>query len=69
MEIILKYSPYRTKEDLMLQFDMIKELHGTLVVVYNLKLLENSEPELDFVTDPTDIRLSDPEGSDSSDSK
>lgn len=36
---------------------------------YNLKLLENGEPELDFSIDPADIRLSDPEGSDTSDAK
>lgn len=69
MEIILKYSPYHTKEELLLQFDMIKESHGTLVMIYNLKLLENGEPELDFVSDASDIRLSDPEGSDSVDTK
>lgn len=69
MEIILKHSPFHSTEDLLKQFDLIKDDHGTLIIIYNLKLLENGEPELDFVSEPADIRLSDPEGSDSSDAK
>lgn len=46
------------------QFNMIKNPTGTLIMVYNLKLLENGNPELDFEADPYDIRLSDPDGGD-----
>ena len=36
---------------------------GTLIVIYNLKLLDSGEPELDVKTDETDIRMAemDPE--------
>uniref|UniRef100_A0A915KTV1 CW-type domain-containing protein n=1 Tax=Romanomermis culicivorax TaxID=13658 RepID=A0A915KTV1_ROMCU len=68
MEIILKYSPFHNLDDLLLQFDMIKGEHGTLIICYNLKLLESGDPELDFA-DPADVRLADPEGSDLSDAK
>lgn len=30
---------------------------GTLVVIYNLKLMDNREPELDFETDHQDILM------------
>jgi len=30
---------------------------GTMIVIYNLKLLDSGEPELDIQTDPTDIRM------------
>lgn len=30
---------------------------GTLIIIYNLKLLDSGEPELDVKTDPTDIRM------------
>lgn len=34
--------------------DMLK---GTLVIIYNLKLMDNREPELDFETDHQDILM------------
>lgn len=30
---------------------------GTLVIIYNLKLMDNREPELDFETDHQDILM------------
>lgn len=37
---------------------------GTLVIVFNLKLMDSGEPELDVVSDPKDIQMagSPPEG-------
>ncbi|KAH9524273.1 ATPase morc2 [Bulinus truncatus] len=60
MEIILKYSPFKTMGEFFAQFDRIEGQSGTLVMVYNLKLLDSGDTELDFITDPTDIILSNP---------
>ena len=46
--IILKYSPFKTIDALMKQFDRISGNSGTLVVIYNLKLLDSGEPEVNF---------------------
>ena len=56
MELILKYSPYKTREELFEQFDLITGVSGTLVTIYNLKLVDE-EPELDIITDPHDIQI------------
>uniref|UniRef100_G3TLC2 Morc S5 domain-containing protein n=1 Tax=Loxodonta africana TaxID=9785 RepID=G3TLC2_LOXAF len=55
VSIIYKYSPFKTEAELMQQFDMIYGKCGTLLVIYNLKLLLNGEPELDVKTDQEDI--------------
>lgn len=57
--LILKYSPFKTESQLFEQFNKIGP-EGTLVVVYNLKLMDNGEPELDVVSDPYDIKMGDP---------
>jgi len=64
MELILKYSPFRTEAQFMKEFDKLDGGSGTLVIVYNLKLLDNSDPELDVKTDPFDILLSNPDTGD-----
>jgi len=64
MEIILKYSPFKTEAQFMKEFDKIEGDSGTLVIIYNLKLLDSGEPELDIKSDRFDIILSNPEGSD-----
>jgi MORC family CW-type zinc finger protein len=64
MELILKYSPFKTEAQFMKEFDKIEGNSGTLVIVYNMKLLDSGEPELDVKTDPFDILLSNPETSD-----
>uniref|UniRef100_A0A4W3JL58 MORC family CW-type zinc finger 2 n=1 Tax=Callorhinchus milii TaxID=7868 RepID=A0A4W3JL58_CALMI len=56
-ELIYKYSPFKSVSAVMEQFDKIKERSGTLVIVYNLKLMDNGEPELDVTSDPTDILM------------
>ncbi|XP_006895413.1 PREDICTED: MORC family CW-type zinc finger protein 1 [Elephantulus edwardii] len=55
LSIIYKYSPFKTEAELMQQFDMIYGTHGTLLIIFNLKLLLNGEPEMDIKTDQEDI--------------
>ena len=62
MELILKYSPFKTEAQFMKEFDKIEGGSGTLVIIYNLKLLDSGQPELDVKTDPYDIILTIPEG-------
>ncbi|XP_006759633.1 PREDICTED: LOW QUALITY PROTEIN: MORC family CW-type zinc finger protein 1 [Myotis davidii] len=57
LSIIYKYSPYKTEAELMRQFDIIYGKCGTLLVIYNLKLLLSGEPELDVKTDKEDILM------------
>lgn len=37
---------------------------GTLVIIFNLKLMDNGEPELDIISNPKDIQMAEtsPEG-------
>jgi len=62
MDLILKYSPFKTEALFMKEFDKIEGPSGTLVTVYNLKLLDNGEAELDIKCDPYDIILAHPDG-------
>uniref|UniRef100_A0A8C5YG89 MORC family CW-type zinc finger 1 n=1 Tax=Microcebus murinus TaxID=30608 RepID=A0A8C5YG89_MICMU len=57
LSIIYKYSPFKTEAELMQQFDVIYGKCGTLLVIYNLKLLLSGEPELDVKTDKEDILM------------
>ncbi|XP_036912757.1 MORC family CW-type zinc finger protein 1 [Sturnira hondurensis] len=57
LSIIYKYSPFKTDAELMRQFDVIYGKCGTFLVIYNLKLLLNGEPELDIKTDKEDILI------------
>ncbi|KAM6945125.1 ATPase MORC2 isoform 2-T2 [Lycodopsis pacificus] len=56
-ELIFKYSPFKNERQLMEQFNKIESSSGTLVVVYNLKLMDTREPELDVDTDHQDILM------------
>ncbi|XP_028680468.1 ATPase MORC2 isoform X2 [Erpetoichthys calabaricus] len=56
-ELIYKYSPFKTETQVMEQFGKIEGDSGTLVIIYNLKLMDNHEPELDLTTDPQDILM------------
>ncbi|XP_012883963.1 PREDICTED: MORC family CW-type zinc finger protein 1 [Dipodomys ordii] len=57
LSIIYKYSPFKNEAELMQQFDMIYGKCGTLLIIYNLKLLLSGEPELDVKTDKEDILM------------
>lgn len=57
IEAITKYSPFRSKAELLRQFSRIKGPSGTLVICYNLQLLDSGETEFDCESDPTDIKI------------
>ncbi|XP_076453430.1 ATPase MORC2-like [Babylonia areolata] len=61
MDLIYKYSPFRTEQHFFSQFDRIEGNSGTLVVVFNLKLLDDGHTELDINADKFDIILANPE--------
>uniref|UniRef100_A0A803MG22 Morc S5 domain-containing protein n=1 Tax=Chenopodium quinoa TaxID=63459 RepID=A0A803MG22_CHEQI len=56
ISIILQWSPYSTEAELLKQFDDIG-FHGTKVIIYNLWFADEGKLELDFNSDPEDIRL------------
>ncbi|XP_044540824.1 ATPase MORC2-like [Gracilinanus agilis] len=64
IELIYKYSPFKSEQQVMDQFKKISGKMGTLVIIFNLKLTDNGEPELDIVSDPWDIQMAEtsPEG-------
>lgn len=64
MQLILKYSPFKTEAEFLKEFDKIDGVSGTLVIIYNLKLLDNGEPELDVTNDTHDIILRNPQSED-----
>lgn len=63
-ELIYKYSPFKSEWEVMDQFNKIHGEKGTLVIIFNLKLMDNGEPELDVTSDPQDIQMAEtpPEG-------
>ncbi|WRX08311.1 Morc [Theobroma cacao] len=58
LKTILEWSPFTSKEELLLQFDDIGP-HGTKIVIYNLWLNDEGIYELAFDDDDEDIRLRD----------
>ncbi|NWS68902.1 MORC2 protein, partial [Crotophaga sulcirostris] len=56
-ELIYKYSPFKSEQEVMEQFSKIRGEKGTLVIIFNLKLMDNGEPELDVTSDPRDIQM------------
>ncbi|XP_035196642.1 ATPase MORC2 isoform X1 [Oxyura jamaicensis] len=63
-ELIHKYSPFKSEQQVMEQFNKIRGEKGTLVIIFNLKLMDNGEPELDVTSDLQDIQMAEtpPEG-------
>ena len=57
MRLILKYSPFKTIKELFQQFSRITTPSGTLIILYNVKLSDSGEAELDVRTDPHDILI------------
>ena len=43
MDLILKYSPFKTEKEFMREFDRIDGKTGTLVIIYNMKLLDSGK--------------------------
>ncbi|CAH8345118.1 unnamed protein product [Eruca vesicaria subsp. sativa] len=58
LDILLKWSPFSTKDELLHQFDDIGT-HGTKVIIFNLWLNDEGIYELSFDDDDEDIRLRD----------
>ncbi|KAF9671629.1 hypothetical protein SADUNF_Sadunf12G0067500 [Salix dunnii] len=56
LSMLLQWSPYSTEAELLKQFDDIGS-HGTKVIIYNLWFSNDGNVELDFDTDPEDIRI------------
>lgn len=58
LKIILDWSPFASKDDLLLQFKDMGS-HGTKIIIFNLWLNEEGIYELSFDDDDEDIRLRD----------
>ncbi|KAK4763631.1 hypothetical protein SAY87_013069 [Trapa incisa] len=56
LETILQWSPFTSERNLLKQFDFI-ESQGTRIFIYNLWEDDEGKLELDFETDPQDIRI------------
>ncbi|KAK7301547.1 hypothetical protein RJT34_12413 [Clitoria ternatea] len=56
LSLLMRWSPYSSETDLLKQFDNIGS-HGTKVIIYNLWCNDDGNLELDFDTDPKDIRI------------
>ena len=58
MDLIKKYSPYKTDQAIRDQFNKLEGDSGTLVTCFNLKLLEDGKSELDIESEQFDIKMS-----------
>ncbi|KAK9265940.1 hypothetical protein L1049_003464 [Liquidambar formosana] len=58
LKTILEWSPFASKEELLLQFEDIGS-HGTKIIIFNLWLNDEGIYELSFDDDDEDIRLRD----------
>ncbi|GAB4847489.1 hypothetical protein Ancab_026546 [Ancistrocladus abbreviatus] len=58
LKTIMEWSPFESKEQLMMQFDDIGT-HGSKIIIYNLWLNDEGIYELSFDDDDEDIRLRD----------
>jgi len=54
VDLITKYSPFTTEEDLLAEFDSLDGSSGTCIYLYNLCLNENGVTELSIDHDDTD---------------
>ncbi|KAJ9559637.1 hypothetical protein OSB04_004797, partial [Centaurea solstitialis] len=56
LSLMLQWSPYSTEQELLKQFEDLGP-QGTKIILYNLWLNEDGNMELDFESDPEDIRI------------
>ncbi|XP_031403548.1 protein MICRORCHIDIA 6 isoform X1 [Punica granatum] len=56
LSMLMQWSPYSSEADLLQQFEDIGS-HGTKVIIYNLWCNDSGNVELDFDSDPEDIRI------------
>uniref|UniRef100_A0A8D0HT00 Morc S5 domain-containing protein n=1 Tax=Sphenodon punctatus TaxID=8508 RepID=A0A8D0HT00_SPHPU len=59
LNAILEHAFFRTKEELLTQFDAIPGKKGTRILIWNIHRSKDGKPELDFETDKYDIRIAD----------
>ncbi|KAK3706874.1 hypothetical protein QZH41_018437 [Actinostola sp. cb2023] len=59
LQDIIKYSLFKTKEDLLQQFSKICSITGTRIIVSHMRRTQEGKYEFDFRTDYTDIRIPD----------
>ncbi|XP_032886489.1 MORC family CW-type zinc finger protein 4-like isoform X2 [Amblyraja radiata] len=59
LEAILKFSVFKSQEELLAEFDSIVGKKGTRIIVWNIRRNIDGQPELDFETDQYDIRIPD----------
>ncbi|XP_051878502.1 MORC family CW-type zinc finger protein 3-like [Pristis pectinata] len=59
LEAILKYSVFKSQEELLAEFDTIVGKKGTRIIIWNVRRNKDGKPELDFETDQYDIRIPD----------
>ncbi|XP_041076122.1 MORC family CW-type zinc finger protein 4-like [Polyodon spathula] len=59
LDAIMTHSLFQTQEELLEQFDSIPSKKGTKIVIWNIRRNKDGKPELDFETDPHDIRIPD----------
>ncbi|XP_067853144.1 MORC family CW-type zinc finger protein 4-like [Heptranchias perlo] len=59
LEAILKYSVFKSQEELLAEFDTILSKKGTRIIIWNIRRSKDGKPELDFETDQFDIRIPD----------
>ncbi|CDP16925.1 unnamed protein product [Coffea canephora] len=57
LPLLLRWSPYSTEAELLKQFDDVGQ-HGTKVIIFSLWYTDDGQMELDFESDPEDIRIS-----------
>lgn len=54
----MKYSPFKTKQELLEQFDRIDGSKGTLIVIFNMLLNSDNKPYLVIDKEKKDIIIS-----------
>lgn len=59
LEDILKYSLFRSQEELKEQFNLIPGHQGTRIIISNIRKTADNKPEFDFFSDEHDIRIPD----------
>nr|GEW05903.1 protein microrchidia 6-like [Tanacetum cinerariifolium] len=56
LSVLLQWSPFSTEEELLKQCESVRH-RGTKIIIYNLWLDDEGKKELDFESDPEDIRI------------
>ncbi|XP_043913113.1 MORC family CW-type zinc finger protein 4-like [Protopterus annectens] len=57
LEAILKHTFFKTKEEVLEEFNAIPNKKGTRIIIWNLRRNKNDTAELDFTMDKHDIRI------------